>query len=386
MHFTLEPEHSSFQDQLRSFLDDVPEAPQNRNEVEALESEGGGAFLAQLEEAGWLGVGWPRDFGGQGRSAIEQWLFLEEMAYRRLPTGGLSVSSVGPTIMRVGTEEQKQRYLPGILRGEIDFAVGYSEPNAGTDLASLETRAVREGDEYVINGQKIYTTAAHYATHIWLAARTGGREVKHRGISVIIVPLDTPGITVRPLYTQAGVRTNEVFLEDVRVPVANRVGEENAGWYIIAMALDFERIFPYSGLAREFERLVEWAGEQDMGSQGTTVLEDPVARQSLAELAVDLEVARLFSLRTAWMIEQGEVPNVEASINKVWLSELRQRVASAALGLMGEAGQLRVGTDGAPLDGDFEQIYRFFPMLKFGGGTNEIQRNIIAQRGLGLPR
>src|SRR5581483_956365 len=175
-------------------------------------------FTEQLRRQGLLGIGWPKEYGGGGRTAVEQWLFLEEMAYRRLPTFGLTFTSVGPTIMRIGTDEQKRTYLPAILRGELEFGLGYTEPGAGTDLASIATSAVREGDHYVINGQKQYTTAAHYATHMWLAARTGTPESKHRGLSLFIVPMDTPGITVRPLYTQADLRTNEVFYEDVRVP------------------------------------------------------------------------------------------------------------------------------------------------------------------------
>jgi alkylation response protein AidB-like acyl-CoA dehydrogenase len=239
----------------------------------------------------------------------------------------------------------------------------------------------------VINGQKVFTTAAHFGTHVWLAARTApDRELKHRGLSVLIVPLDTPGITVRPLYTQADIRTNEVFFEDVRVPAGNRVGQENGGWAIITMALDFERILPYAGLAREFEELLAWSAHTDVDGDGKTVLEDTANRHALCELAVDLEIGRLFSLRTAWMVEEAQIPNAEASISKIWLSELHERLASCGLGLMGEEGQYRVGTEDAPLSGNFDQIYRAFPPMKFGAGTNEIQRNIIAQRGLGLPR
>ena len=399
MDFELTADQQAFLQELRAYLDSLDVAELGiRTDADAMDPFGAEAvatdeatgepkartFIKQLGKDGWLGVGWPKEYGGGGRSHIEQWLFLEEMAHRRLPTGGLTISSIGPTIMRVGTEEQKRKYLPGMLSGEIDFAVGYSEPNAGTDLASLETRAERQGDEYIVNGQKIYTTAAHYATHIWLAVRTDETAVKHRGISVLIVPLNTPGITVRPLYTQADIRTNEVFFEDVHVPVENRVGEENMGWYIIAMALDFERIFPYSGTARDFEELIDWARQAH--DDGQSLLDVEMVRDTLVPHAVDVEISRLFSLRTAWLTEEGEVPNVEASINKVWTSELRQRMTSTALSLMGAAGQQGIGSDGAPLDGLFDQTYRFFPMGKFGGGTNEIQRNIIAQRGLKLPR
>jgi hypothetical protein len=385
MDFVLSGEELEFVGSVRAYLDglDLQEVTAEADAGEGEVGPAGRAFLRRLGRDGWLGMGWPEEYGGQGRSAIEQWLFREELTRRRLPDGGLTIGSVGPTIIRVGTEEQKRRYLPGMLRGDIDVAIGYTEPNAGTDLASLETRAARDGEDYVINGQKMFTTGAHYATHIWLAVRTGPADSKHRGITVLMVPLDTPGITVRPLFTQSGTRTNEVFFDDVRVPCDCRVGDENQGWRLIVMALDFERLLPYSRLAREFEDLLVWARGDRLGSE---LLADSSSRETLARLAIDIEVCRLFATRTACLIDQGEVPNTEASINKVWLSELRQDIACEVLGLIGEEGQLGVGSPGAPDGGAMELAYRASTVPKFGGGTNEIQRNIIAQRGLGLPR
>jgi alkylation response protein AidB-like acyl-CoA dehydrogenase len=384
MDFRITPEQAHFVAALRAHLDslDLDAVAEETKANGAMENDlgpSGRQLLRRLGSDGWLAVGWPKEYGGQGRTEVEKWLFLEELAYRRVPVVGMSVASVGPTIMRAGTEDQKRRFLPGILSGEIEFAVGYTEPNAGSDLAAVDTRAVRVADEYVVNGQKTFITSAHCASHIWLCVRTGPREERHRGLSVLVVPLDTPGITVRGLESQAGVRTNEVYFEDVRVPAANLIGRENDGWAMATMALDFERTLAHSGLTRDFEDLVTWAAH-------ATVAGDAVSRQSLAELAVDLDITRLFALRTAWMIEQGEVPNAEASMSKVWLTENIQRVSSGALQLMGEAGQLRHGSDDAPADGYLERRYRVSSAWKFGAGTNEVQRNIIAQRGLGLPR
>jgi 3-oxocholest-4-en-26-oyl-CoA dehydrogenase alpha subunit len=399
MDFGLEAEQAAFLDGVRRFLDQTfpnsadaaplgtsdrssPNSFYSYEYTKNLNEQLG--FTEQLRRQGLLGIGWPKEYGGGGRTAVEQWLFLEEMAYRRLPTFGLTFTSVGPTIMRIGTEEQKRIYLPAILRGELEFGLGYTEPGAGTDLASIATSAVREGDFYVINGQKQYTTAAHYATHMWLAARTGTPDSKHRGLSLLIVPMDTPGITVRPLYTQADLRTNEVFYEGVRVPAGNLVGEENAGWKVMMMALDFERIHPYSGLARDFENLVRWARQEPAGDG--VLLDDPVVRQTLARLAAELEVARLLTMRTAVLVDEGAVPNAEAAMAKVWVSELRKRIASQGLGVIGEAGQRKVRTKGAPVGGSLEELFRYFPVLTFGAGNNEVLKNVIAQRGLGLPR
>lgn len=342
----------------------------------------GQSLLRRMGADGWLGVGWPVAYGGKGATAVEQWLAREELEHRGLPHGGMALTCIGPTLMRVGTEKQKREFLPRIIAGEIEFALGYTEPNAGSDLAALVTRAVRDGDEYVVNGQKVYTTAAHYASHIWLAARTGEARSRHNGISVLIVPIDAPGITVRPLHTQSDGRTNEVFFSDVRVPVDQRVGDENEGWSIITMALDFERLLPYARNRHYLERLVAWAGQGD----GAAPLDDSDVAHRLARLAADTEVARLLALRTAWLIDTGAVPNVEASMLKVWLSQLRQDIAVEALAVIGPTAQVRIGEPGAPAGGIFERLWRASTVLKFAGGTNEVQRNIIAQRGLGLPR
>ncbi len=389
MDFRFSPEQEQFREHVRAFIrDEVPAEmiAEIQAAADGSASEAGREFKRLLGRKGLLGISWPEEYGGGGKSLLHQFILTEELGYHGLPYGGLSLTSVGPTLFRAGTEEQRRQYLGGILNGEYEFALGYSEPSAGTDLGSLQTRAVADGDDYVINGQKIYTSAAHYSTHIWLAARTDPNEPKHRGVSLMIVPLDSPGITIRPLWTMGDGRTNEVFFEDVRIPRDNLVGEENRGFYVVAMALDYERaaVAPISPLQRALDELAQFA--RDTSRNGSALAQDPVVRRKLAELAVEVDVLRLFSCRNAWMIENELVPTKEASIAKVWSSELAQRMSAVALEIMGPRGQLKSGSRWAYLHGRFERMYRQTPLMRFGAGTNEIQRNIIAQRGLGLPR
>jgi alkylation response protein AidB-like acyl-CoA dehydrogenase len=381
-------------DDLKHFREEIREFARNSvddtllSEMRATEGNPRGgprtrAVLGELEKRGWQRVAWPENYGGGGRSPWYQFVMVQEFSYFGMPYGGLSVGSVAPALMNFGTEEQKKKYLPGILDGEMTFALGYSEPNAGTDLASLQTRAIRDGDEYVINGQKIWTSGAHQSTHVWLAARTDPDAPKHRGVSVFIVPLNSQGMTVRPLYTMAGVRTNEVFFEDVRIPAEALVGEENRGWYIVANALDFERVSlaPTGALARQWERIIEW-----LQAHQPEKLKDPAVRTRLADLKIDLHMLRALNTVNADIISAGRTPTMEASMVKVWSSELRYRLSSAGMDIIGRAGGLRRESGDAPNDGQNEQTYRSSPILRFGGGTNEVQRSIIAQRGLRLPR
>jgi hypothetical protein len=390
MPIALSTDQQRFLGELRAYLDGLDPELVGAARREYLEDpmairEHGRRLVKRLGADGWLGIGWPREYGGGGRSATEQWLFQEEMYLRKLPAGLLMLSSIGPTLIRAGSDAQRAEFLPRILAGELDVAIGYTEPDAGTDLASLRCRAVRDGEDYVINGQKVYTTGAHVATHLWLAARTGAPDSRHRGISLFIIPIGTPGITIRPLITQADERTNEVFLDDVRAPAEARVGEENAGWRIITLQLNFERLFSHNEARYELGELVSWAF--DAGVLGGSDLPGAeTARLAIAELAADVEIARLFSMRSAAMIDAGAVPVAEASLNKVWYSELRQRICATALDLIGEPGQIGYGDAAAPGGGLLERGYRASTVVKFGGGTNEVQRNIIAQAGLGMPR
>ncbi|MBI2872735.1 MAG: acyl-CoA dehydrogenase family protein [Chloroflexi bacterium] len=388
MEFRFTIEQEAFRQEVRQFLrerwEPVPFPERNHVEISPKEQQ----LVRQVAEKGWLAMGWPVEYGGQGRSFLDQFIWQEELGYAGAWFPDTALNLIGPTLIRVGTEEQKRDYLPPILKGEIEFALGYTEPTGGSDLAALQTRAVEDGDDYVINGQKMFTSAAHYATHIWLLARTDPTQPKHRGLSVFIVPMQTEGVLVRPLWTIGNGRTNEVFFDNVRVSKRQLIGEKNRGWYHVAMALDFERV---SGAANWYVRcmralgaLVQWA--QETSANGSPLSRNPVVRQKLAELAEDAQVARLFAYRDVWLIEKGMVPNYEASSSKVWSSELHQRIANVGTQLMGLYGQLQTGSPHAPVDGKIEWLYRATVNDSVGAGTNQIQRNVIATRGLGLPR
>ena len=295
----------------------------------------------------------------------------------------MSITSIGNTLMHFASEEQKRDWLPRVQTGEMTFALGYTEPNAGTDLASLQTRAVRDGDEWVINGQKIYGGFGSN-THAWLAARTDPEAPKHRGISMFVMDTQTPGITVRPMASLADTNSSETFLEDVRIPADALIGEENRGWYMATNALDLERVVigPYSPLQRLLDDIVRHVGEErpDLAA-------DPTARTAIAQSKMDVEIARALATTNATIIANGSVPTKEASMSKVWASEARYRLTSLAMDLFGGFGALQRGSgDYAVMGGAFESEYRATPITRFGGGTNDIQRRIIATRGLGLPR
>ena len=389
MRTVIGPEQLAFLDELRAYLDsldpELVEATRAENIEDPMQPrEHGHRFLKRLGADGWLGVSWPKEYGGQGRSEIEHWLFAEELYNRRLPNGLLTLNAIGPTLMLMGTEEQKATYLPRIIKGELEFAIGYSEPDAGSDLAAMRTRAVRDGDHYVVNGQKMWTTGASVATHFWLAARTGKPEDRHRGVSLFITPKDTPGITITPIYTQGGERTNAVFFDNVRIPADQRIGEENEGWAAIVAALNFERMFYHNEPRWELRQLEEWAA-----AHGLLEGDDPEAvalQMTMGEHAVDVEICRLFALRGATMLADGRVPYAEASINKVWWGELRQRICNTGLDLIGEEGVIPHGSPHAPAHGRLEHGLQSSPVWRFGGGTNEIQLDIIATQGLGMPR
>jgi alkylation response protein AidB-like acyl-CoA dehydrogenase len=293
---------------------------------------------------------------------------MSEFEYAGVPGPDLTVTSIAPMIMRHGTEQNKKEFLPGIARGEIVFALGYSEPNAGTDLASLRTRAVRDGDEWVINGSKIWNSGAQRSTHEWLCVRTDPDAPRHRGISVIAVPIDSPGLDIRPLYAWSGYRTNETFFNDVRVPLTNLIGEMNAGWTYITGALDLERgaLTNAGDLRRALDDLIAMAVDPS-----------PAFRRRLAQAEADVEVARLMGLEAASILVSGRIPSVEVSVEKIFTSELRQRIADLAIDVLGPDG-LRVGNF-------FERLYRVSPLMRFGGGTNEVLRDVIAQRGHKMP-
>ncbi len=357
---------------------------------ELRDSEGGGPeytrILKQLGEDGWLGISWPEEYGGQGRSPIEQYIFSEEIQRAGFPLPFLSLSTVGPTIMQFGTDEQKERFLPPILRGESQFAIGYSEPEAGTDLAALTTTAVRDGDEYVVNGTKVFTSLADFADYIWVAARTDPEAPKHRGISILVVPTDAPGFKWTPIHTVSGVRTTATYYEDVRVPVANRIGPENQGWTLIVSQLNHERVslFNAGPIQRIFEEVCEWARETKL-VDGRRVIDQPWVQLNLAKFRAHLEVLRLMNWKQAWALTRGELHPAEASAVKVYGSEFNVEGYKLLMEVVGEAGCVKEGSPRAVMSGFLELMYRASLILTFGGGTNEVQRDIIAVAGLEMP-
>jgi 3-oxocholest-4-en-26-oyl-CoA dehydrogenase alpha subunit len=343
-------------------------------------------YIRRMGQDGWLGLGWPLEYGGQARGPIDQMIFVEESHWAGVPLPLLTLNSVGPTLMALGTNEQKERLLPGILKGEVHFSIGYTEPSAGTDLASLKTRAVRDGDEYVITGQKVFTSAIQYADYIWLAARTDPEAPKHKGLSVFIVPVDAPGFQWTPLATIVGDITSSTFYEDVRVPVENLVGAENQGWKLITNQLNHERvaICPASGLLRSLTEVRRWAQEHRLGD-GRMVIDHEWVQFGLAKAQAKVDVLKLLNWKVAWGADKGLNP-ADASATKVYGTELALEIYRLLFDVVGQAGYLVEGSPGAVLRGRLENQARSQTIFTFGGGTNEVQRDIIAMIGLGMPR
>ncbi len=326
---------------------------------------------------------WPKEYGGLGLPSLYRFIVHEELDYAEaLPHEALTVGAgvAGPTIMLYGSAEQKKQYLPRIARGEIEFALGYTEPEAGSDLASLQLRAEERGDHFVFNGQKVFNTRCHFAQYHWIAARTDVNVSKHRGISLFIVDLSSSGITLRPLWGIDGTRTNEVFYDNVAVPKENLVGEKNKGFYYTVTALEFERVLSVGRLTRIFEELVHYV------NHSPSLKSDSLVRQKVAQLATEIEVAKLFVYRLAWLQTRRTVANYEAAASKLFSSELSQRMAATGVEIMGLLGLLQKESGKAPLEGKFEYLVRETLLNTIAGGTSEVMRNIIATRGLDLPR
>ena len=387
MEFTFTKEQTALRSEVRDFLHEtVPPGPgparptSQENWPEQL------AFLHKLAAKGWVAPAWPKEYGGLAWTHIEQMIFTEELSYAGAPDAGrvFNVGMIGPTLIVHGTAAQKREHLPKITSGEVVWCQGYSEPGAGSDLASLQTRAVRDGDDYVVNGQKIWTTGAHHADWCFLLVRTDADAPKHKGISFLLVDMKTPGISVRPIVNMAGYHEfNEVFFEDVRVPIANRVGEENNGWYVAMTLLDFERsnVASIAANQRTLELLAGYARKHRPGGAYAAVL-----RHRIADMWIANETGRLLSYRTAWMQESGRVANYEASVIKVFATELAARITNFGVNLLGPTGELEPDSKYAEFDGIMEKghLSNVSPLIY--SGSSEIQRNIIATRGLGLPR
>ncbi len=343
------------------------------------------AFNEKLAARGWIAPAWPREYGGLGATIYEQMVFSEEFGYHGAPDNGtraFGVGMLGPTLIVHGTAAQKAEHLPRITTGEAVWCQGYSEPGSGSDLASLQTRAIRDGDDFILNGQKIWTSGGHGANWIFVLARSDPDAPKHKGISFFMVDMKTPGLTVRPLVNMANRHDfNEVFFEDVRVPAANVVGEVNRGWYVGMPLLDFER----SGVARTgaqrrtLELFARWLRTAPDVARWR-------ARLGLAEMVIQNNVVRALGYRIGDMQTRGQHPSYEASMVKVFQSELSQRIYNFGLNALGLAGQVRAGDGRAPLLGEFAENYMLISPASVYSGSNEVQRNIIASRGLGLPR
>jgi len=388
--FRFSAEDEAFRQQVRDFI--AQELPPDWEGGGRYPEEDDWDFTKQLRtklaDKGWLTMHSPEEYGGHSASQVRSAIFSEELTYNRTPGRDIfGVRMLGPTLMLYGSDEQKRMHLPPVARGEIQWCQGYSEPGSGSDLASLSTRAVVDGDEFVINGSKIWTSMAHRADWIMLLTRTDPDAPKHRGISFILVDMKSPGIQVRPIINMANRHEfNEVIFDNVRVPRSNVVGEENRGWYVAVTLLDFERSgIDYSANGRRLlDETLRYAGETK--SNGKPLSQIPWVRNALADRFIECEVARLMAYNVAYMQGQGLVPNKEASMSKVFGSEAVQHVTKTGMDILGMYGILSRDEKWAPLKGRMQENWMSAFSGTIAAGTSEVQRNIIASRGLGLPR
>lgn len=391
MDFGYTAEEEQFRDRLSAFLDkELTEEIARQNWEDLGVGPEGREFSRKLAAHGFLGMSWPKEYGGQGFAPTYDFILLDELGKRWGAHVPLDVgyTMVGPTILRRASESMKKKFLPRIIEGEIEFCLGYTEPNAGSDLASMRMRAVDEGDHFLINGQKTFNTECHYAEYHWLAARTDANSniPKYKGISLFIVDMDTPGISIRPLWTMSGERTNEVYYEDVKVPKERLVGEKNKGFYYMMEALGSERnqVFVPGRLMPILNDLIRFVKQTKV--RGKPLSEDPLVRDKLAQAAIELEVATVLADHSRWL-ESNELPMpYQPEITKVFTSELEQRLVNTGMEILGLFSQLTEGSKWAPLGGRLSWYFLHSFMTTIGAGTSEVGRSVIAQRGLGLPR
>jgi 3-oxocholest-4-en-26-oyl-CoA dehydrogenase alpha subunit len=381
-------DQTALRDELRAYFADLvtPDVA-----AEMAQGEMGGPkcieAVGQMGRDGWLGVGWPKEYGGRGFGPMEQFVFYDEAQRAGAPVPFLTINTVGPALMQFGSDQVKQDILPRILKGECFFSIGYSEPQAGTDLAALKTRAVRDGDEWVINGQKIYTSLTDHADYIWLACRTNPDASKHKGISIILVPTTSEGFSYTPIRTLGDATTYATYYSDVRVPVANTVGDIDGGWTVITTQLNYERISLASPaiLERNYVDARRWAQETKL-PDGRRVVDQEWVQAHLAKVHARLEALRLLNWKNIWQDSVGKVNIADSSAVKVYGTTTYCECYALLLEVLGAAGILKRTSPGAVLAGRVERAYRGTLILTFGGGTNEIQRDLIAIFGLGLPR
>ena len=390
MRISYTPEQEELRRELRAYFDTLM-TPERREALMSTAGEYGSGnvyreTVAQMGRDGWLALGWPKEYGGQARSTMDQLIFTDEAAVAGAPVPFLTINSVAPTIMAFGTEEQKKFYLPGIARGDIHFSIGYSEPGAGTDLASLRTAAVRDGDEYVINGQKMWTSLIQYADYVWLAVRTNTEAKKHRGISVLIVPTNAEGFSYTPVHTMAGAGTSATYYQDVRVPVGNRVGEENAGWNLVTNQLNHERVALVSAqpIITALNLVREWA-QNTKDASGARLIDAEWVQLNLARVHAKVEYLKLINWQLASAADDAPSAG-DASAAKVFGTEFATEAYRLLMEILGPSATLRQESPGALLRGRVERMHRSSLILTFGGGTNEVQRDIIGMAALGLPR
>ncbi len=391
MHIALTPDQERLREELREYFAALV-TPEVKAGLAAATGEFGDdavykKVIRQLGTDGWLGIGWPKEYGGQARSMVEQLIFTDVAAIAGVPIPYLTLNTVGPTIMRYGTDEQKDYFLPRILKGELHFSIGYSEPGSGTDLASLKTKAVREGDEWVINGQKMWTSLIQYADWLWMAVRTDPDLPRHKGLSMILVPADAPGFSYTPVHTVAGVSTSATYYEDVRVPASNLVGELNGGWSLMTNQLNHERVALTSAapLTYSIDMVRRWA-QETKNPDGQRVIDSEWVQIALGRAHARTTALALINWKLAADADAGvDLSPAEASATKIYGSELATEVYRSLMEIVGPNAGITGASEGAVLAGRLERFYRSALVMTFGGGTNEIQRDIIGYVGLGLP-
>jgi 3-oxocholest-4-en-26-oyl-CoA dehydrogenase alpha subunit len=393
MRIAYTPDQERLRRELAEYFADLM-TPERREALTAGGDYGSGEVyrevVRQMGADGWLALGWPEEYGGRAGSMLDQLVFTDEAAVAGAPVPFLTINTVGPTIMKFGTENQKRFYLPKIAAGELHFSIGYSEPEAGTDLASLRTRAVRDGDDYVINGQKMWTSLISYADYVWLACRTDPDAPKHKGLSIIIVPTDAPGFSWTPVHTVSGPTTSATYYSDVRVPAANLVGEENRGWPLITNQLNHERVALTSSapVRQALAEVREWAQATKL-PDGRRVIDQEWVQVHLARVHAKAEFLKLVNWKIAWGVdggsERGPSP-ADASATKVFGTEFATEAYRLLMEVLGAQAYVRAGSPGAVLRGRIERMHRSSLILTFGGGTNEVQRDIVAAVGLGMPQ
>jgi alkylation response protein AidB-like acyl-CoA dehydrogenase len=388
MHIAYTDEQLALRDELRAYYDELL-TPELRDQLHT--EMGCGPVtrqvVKQMAADGWLGIGWPVEYGGQGRSQLEQFIFFDESMRSGAPVPMLTINTVGPTLMQFGTDSQKDFFLPKILSGDLHFCIGYSEHAAGTDLAALTTKATRDGDEYVVNGQKMWTSLASDADYCWLAARTDPEAPKHKGISIFVVDMKSPGISVDPLHLLSSHDINATYYDDVRVPASWLVGGENNGWGLIVNQLNHERVTLCSPglLEQSYTEVREWA-RSTTDADGTRVIDHEWVRLNLARVHAGLEFLRLINWKVAWTATEGHLDVADASSIKTFGTEFYLEAFRLLMEVLGPRAYLERNSVGSILKGRLEMNYRSLLILTFGGGTNEIQRDLIAMFGLGLPR